>query len=220
MTKIATKADCNKLIANSFDTTLDLTKCPTFQDLSDAAPLLNVLQSATAEQCIKLSSINVNYSVPLTIKVENQRNVRINITYANIYACEKGRTDTATIPLGSVSFADVGANYTATRTVNIDLSKIKDAATAAATANPNISLDKEIDLRVVVGKTTSNNRKWQIWTDADTQNVAKNITTDTPWIQVPLNYSSTITSSPYHRYCITGGENLGVITKFAFVCYD
>lgn len=220
MTKIATKADCNKLIANSFIATSDLTKCTTLQELSDAPQLSVLLGSATSEQCIKLSNISVNYSVPLTIKVTNQRNVRINITYANIYACEKGRTDTAIIPLGSVSFADVGANYTATRTVNIDLSKIKDAATAAATANPNISLDKEIDLRVVVGKTTSNKRKWQIWTNADTQNVAKNITTDTPWIQIPLNYSSTITSSPYHRYCITGGEGLGVITTFTFVCYD
>ena len=218
MTKIATKADCNNIIANSFDTTLDLTKCPTLQDLFDAAPLFNMLQSATTEQCIKLSSINVNYSIPLTIKVTNNRNVRINITYANIYACEKGIIDTAIIPLGSVSFAGVGANNTATRTVNIDLSKIKDAATAAATANPNISLDKEIDLRVVVGKTTSSKRKWSIWTDADTQNEAKSMTSDTPWIQVPLNYSITDVSSPYHRYCITGGERLGVITKLGFVC--
>jgi hypothetical protein len=214
MTKIATKADCNKLIANSFIATSDLTKCPTLQDLSVDAPLLRVSQSATDEQCIKLSNINVNYSVPLTIKVTNQRNVRINITYANIYACEKGRTNTATIPLGSVSFADVGANYTATRTVNIDLSKIKDAAAAAATANPNISLDKEIDLRVVVGKTTSNNRKWQIWTNADLANPAKNMTSDTPWVQVPLNYGAKYT------HCITGGEYLTAITTFTFVCYD
>lgn len=218
--KIATKADCNNIIANSFDTTLDLTKCPTFQELSDAAPLLSALQSATDEQCIKLSSINVNYSVPLTIKVENQRNVLIHISYVDVYACVKGGYNVSLIPLGSASFDNVGANHTATRTVNIDLSKIKDAATAAATADPNVSLDKEIDLRVVIGKTTSSKRKWSIWTNADTQNAAKSMASDTPWIQVPLNYNIADVSSPYDRYCITGGERLGVIYRVGFVCYD
>lgn len=214
MTKIATKADCNKLIANSFIATSDLTKCPTLQDLYVDAPLLRVAQSATDEQCIKLSSINVNYSIPLTIKVTNNRNVLIHISYVDVYACVKGGYNVSLIPLGSASFANVGANYTATRTVNIDLSKIKDAATAAANADPNVSLDKEIDLRVVVGKTTSSKRKWSIWTNADLANPAKSMTTDTPWVQVPLNYGAKYT------HCITGGEYLTAITTFTFVCYD
>jgi hypothetical protein len=211
MTKIATKADCNNLLANSFIATTDLTKCPTVEELSNA-PQLTISQSATNEQCVKLSSIGVNYSIPLTIKVTNNRNVRINITYANVYACVKGGYNVSLVFLGSASFADVGANYTATRTVNIDLSKIKDPDTAALTTDPNVSLDKEIDLRVVVGKTTSNNRTWNIRTNI-TSNSSKYMTTDTPWIQVPLNYGTA--SSPN---CITGGEGLGIISTFTFTC--
>ena len=210
MTKIATKTDCNNIIANSFDTTTDLTKCPTKTEIIENAPLLNIDESNTSydeNQCVKLSNVKIdNYTVPITVYVKNNRAAQITITWAEAYAKLPSTNDR--ILLGSVSFDKVGANYTASRTLYIDLSKVKDAST---TTIEGVSLDNNIDLQILIGRTSNANRNWTISTDGGHSSSINS--SDVPWIQIPLNYGTEI-----NKYCLTGGEGLNRINSVTFTC--
>lgn len=210
MTKIATKTDCNNIIANSFDITTDLTKCPTKAEIVENVPLLSIDESITSynnNQCVKLSDVKVNnYNVPITVYVKNNRGAIINITWADVYA--KLPSTSNRILLGRVSFNKVGANNTAARTLYIDLSKVKDAST---TTIEGVSLDNKIDLQILIGRTSSANRNWTVSTDGGHSNSIKS--TDVPWIQIPLNYGTGT-----NKYCLTGGEGLNQISSVTFTC--
>lgn len=213
MTKIATKADCNNIIANSFDTATDLTKCPTKAEIVENAPLLSIDESITSynnNQCVKLSDVKVNnYNVPITVYVKNNRGAIINITWAEVYAkLPSSPVAIDRILLGSVSFDKVGATHTASRTLYIDLSKVKDAST---TTIEGVSLDNKIDLQILIGRTNSANRNWTVSTDGGHSNIINS--TDVPWIQIPLNYGTGT-----NKYCLTGGEGLNQISSVTFTC--